>query len=455
MSRWLAIAAVVAGCGDDNGGPLFEPNPECAGDPIVAFSGTQPQLINSIAIALEEEGFDLDGDGAPDNKFAAIGPTTMVGIRDAFRRYDIVIPIEMFDLDSATNDDCVKLALYRGVYASDNDDDGARPSRPSGDCNDHDPAIHPEATEIAGNLKDDDCDGLADEDGDAPTTNGVDGDGDGVSPMAGDCDDTNMAVHVGAAELCGDGLDNDCDGVADRSEDDDGVAVACSPFDPKNPVTIPIDPSSFTDGRPTNTFVDGKITKRGDRFVLAAGPTSISLQLPLGTDVTFDLRLTGATLESELVDTGGVITLSNGRLGGVVEASTADTIRGARVSVIGLEPENSLLDAAFASVLGPVIGLPKAPGEISNKYTGCRTPDIDVDGDGLEAFCDSDPDTDPKTVDICIDGDGTEIRDELDDAGNVTMHCSQAMDGDKPRFVDGISIALKLTTTPIQAIVWP
>ncbi|MGE0868497.1 MAG: putative metal-binding motif-containing protein, partial [Kofleriaceae bacterium] len=344
---------------------------------------------------------------------------------------------------------------YRGVYATDNAGAGARPSRPDGDCNDHDPGINPEATEVADNLKDDDCDGLADEDGATPSSNAVDGDGDGVSPMAGDCDDTNLAVHPGATEVCGDGLDNDCDGVADRSQDGDGAATACNPFDPATPVAITIDPSSVTSGAPNNKFVDGKITSHDGRLVLTAGPTLISLQLPLGTDVTFDLRLTGATLESDVVDNAGTLTLANGRLGGVVEARTADTIRGARVPVIGLEPASSLLDAAFASVLGPVLGLPKAPGEISNTYTGCRKPDIDVDGDGLEAFCDSSPDTDPKEVDICIDGDGTEIRDVVDGDGNVTMHCTEAMDGDKPRFVDGISIALKLSTTPIQAIVWP
>ncbi|MCB9760666.1 MAG: hypothetical protein H6739_12560 [Alphaproteobacteria bacterium] len=41
----------------------------------------------------------------------------------------------------------------------------------------------------------------------------VDEDGDGV-PAADDCDDTNAAMFPGADEVC-DGLDNDCDGVAD------------------------------------------------------------------------------------------------------------------------------------------------------------------------------------------------------------------------------------------------
>ena len=44
-------------------------------------------------------------------------------------------------------------------------------------------------------------------------TDEVDADGDGYGCM--DCDDRNAAVHPGAAEVCGDGFDNDCSGHAD------------------------------------------------------------------------------------------------------------------------------------------------------------------------------------------------------------------------------------------------
>ncbi len=46
----------------------------------------------------------------------------------------------------------------------------------------------------------------------------VDADGDGYYVLGydegNDCDDTNAAVHVGATEICADGLDNDCNGDA-------------------------------------------------------------------------------------------------------------------------------------------------------------------------------------------------------------------------------------------------
>jgi hypothetical protein len=44
--------------------------------------------------------------------------------------------------------------------------------------------------------------------------NGADQDGDGVR-WCEDCDDGNAAVHPGAAEICGNGVDDNCNGVVD------------------------------------------------------------------------------------------------------------------------------------------------------------------------------------------------------------------------------------------------
>ena len=105
------------------------------------------------------------------------------------------------------------------------------------DCDDADPAIHPDAIEVCDGI-DNDCDGLADDadpdlDRSTVTTwyddDDVDGFGDpatgtdacaapaGSTDVAADCDDTDPAIHPDATEVC-DAIDNDCDGLTD---DDD------------------------------------------------------------------------------------------------------------------------------------------------------------------------------------------------------------------------------------------
>lgn len=444
----LLVTAACGGGGGDTppGGDLFPPKPECEGSPVTALSGMQPQVISKLEIGSAADGFDLDHDGEPDNKLAAVASIAKSAIEDSLKDYSIVIPFEFFDLAAAAEDSCVKFAIYLGQYVEDVDGDGDDPLREEGDCNDNDPAIHRGAAEVPNNLKDDDCDGLADEnEQDMPTDNDVDGDGDGVSPADGDCDDTDNTVFPGNPEICGDGKDNDCDGVADRTERP-GMEAACSPFDPATMADIPLDALSFVGNDPAITFKDGTITSIGGKLVLDAGPSIFSVNIPVTDGINLDLRISGATIQADVVEEGGAIVLKNGRLGGVIDSKTADTIRGLDVEQIGLTPENSLLDATFANLLGPLLALPKSEQKILDKYPGCRTPDIDVDQDGLESYCDSNPDDDIKIVDICIDGDGTEFT----DVGS--MQCTEAMKGDKFRFVDGISVELNFETSAVKSL---
>jgi MYXO-CTERM domain-containing protein len=64
-------------------------------------------------------------------------------------------------------------------------------------------------------------------------TAGVDDDGDGWTDACGDCDDFDATAFPGNVEVCGDTVDNDCDGIADNADvDEDGfIDDACAGTD--------------------------------------------------------------------------------------------------------------------------------------------------------------------------------------------------------------------------------
>ena len=105
----------------------------------------------------------------------------------------------------------------------------------TGDCNDANADVFPDAAEVCNGL-DDDCDGLIDDDDDSVDTSTMStfhpdadedgygdgtvdvqacGEGDGVVADGTDCDDADWQVHPGADEICND-LDDDCDDQVDE-----------------------------------------------------------------------------------------------------------------------------------------------------------------------------------------------------------------------------------------------
>ena len=214
-------------------------------------------------------GVDADGDGSnmcddcddadPDN---APGNPEYCG--DGFdQNCDGEDDVADFDNDGYTNIECIggddcddaNFLLHPGIDA---DGDGFSVCD---DCNDSSSLQYPGNPEVCGDFMDNNCDGLVDdvdEDGDGyyspecagddcddtdPEVNpGVDGDGDGVGVCA-DSNDVMDTIYPGAPENCGDGLDQDCDGVdLEADVDGDGVeSEACggSDCDDTNPEINP------------------------------------------------------------------------------------------------------------------------------------------------------------------------------------------------------------------------
>lgn len=119
------------------------------------------------------------------------------------------------------------------------------------DCNDADAAVNPGAAENCTDGIDNDCNGMIDaQDPDAvgcpPVCTDFDGDGfavEGGQCGAVDCDDTDATINPGSADICDDGIDNNCNGTIDEGcvvtpvcTDNDGDLFAveggeCGPVD--------------------------------------------------------------------------------------------------------------------------------------------------------------------------------------------------------------------------------
>jgi len=221
------VAEVAGDCDDGNGAA----SPD---ETEVPYDG----LDNDCDAATLDDDLDLDGYGIAedcDDEDASVNP----GATEVCNGEDD-------DCDGEPDD-----ALGGSFYADDDEDGYGDPEdsvwtcedatgyvADNTDCDDTDPAVNPDATEVCNGV-DDDCDLLTDTDDptlEDPTTVFHDGDGDGFGDAAvsqetcedlegwvgesGDCDDAEAAIHPDATEVC-DGEDNDCDGLTD--DEDDGV----------------------------------------------------------------------------------------------------------------------------------------------------------------------------------------------------------------------------------------
>ena len=269
-----------------------------------------------------------------------------------------------------------------------------------GDCDDGDDDIFPGADEVC-NEEDDDCDGDVDED-DAidATTWYADSDGDSYGDSASttvacdepsgyvsddtDCDDAESAVNPGETEVCGDGLDNDCDGA---------IGDDCGPY---GTVQMAYADAKITGEDASDYFgfsVDaGDIDGDGYGDIVVGAPyassgTAYVVYGPLTADVdasAADLTIEGSTyyaLEVQVVgdlDSDGVDDLAvASQQASTVATGDADPVYNHGLVSIFYGPGTGSLKAEHADIW--------LTGDDSFDFFGTRVADLgDMDGDGVD-----------------------------------------------------------------------
>jgi hypothetical protein len=177
-------------------------------------------------------------------------------------------------VDVQTDDDG-QITLHCVATDADGDD-----WAPPADCDDANPDINPGAAEVPGNGVDENCDGL----------DSVDADGDGFDAVAfggTDCDDANPSVYPGAEERFN-GRDDNCDGAVDN----------LPPIDVGGPTqAIPVgvaDIPVFVSGAPGTRALVAGLNKTGAGAISIVSSTCVGAPLLAGSVCTITVNYTGS-----------------------------------------------------------------------------------------------------------------------------------------------------------------
>ncbi len=175
-------------------------------------------LAGHYAIQYRCLGPDCSAEKLSATAFSGLGEEPCV-VRGGFRSELVAVTYDTGEDDSAADDTGADDTGCGGVDA---DGDGVACDR---DCDDADAGRYPGNAEVCDDGIDQDCDdrdavcdsGGGDDTGGRDTATGCtgeDADGDHYDCFE-DCDDTDSDVHPGAREVACDGVDQDCDGVDD------------------------------------------------------------------------------------------------------------------------------------------------------------------------------------------------------------------------------------------------
>jgi hypothetical protein len=177
-------------------------------DGYTELEGDCNDETNTISPGMNElpsNGIDDDCDGVVDDGEIDMDGDGYSGIGGDCDDADASVHPGAPETENGVDEDCDGI-VDEGTDAYDDDGDGY--SENDGDCDDTNASNSPDSVEWA-DWVDNDCDGVIDE-----GTEHYDDDGDGFSEVGGDCDDANPDVSPAQFEVAGDGIDNDCDGVA-------------------------------------------------------------------------------------------------------------------------------------------------------------------------------------------------------------------------------------------------